>query len=106
MATTFQLRIWTRFFAPPTEVEAAFGAPPKVGTFSRWEASHELDPGQDGVRYVETITFTPTVLPKVTALLTERLYRRRHRAATKGHKADPQVTGVSVLRVLVEDEAR
>ena len=106
MATTFQLRVWTRFFAPAAEAEAAFGPAPKVGTFSRWEHSHLIDPGDDGVRYVETVTFTPTVLPKVTALLMERIYRRRHRSAARGHKVDPQVTGVSVLRVLVEEEAR
>lgn len=106
MATTFQLRCWTRFFASPSEVEAAFGgAPPKLGSFSRWEHSHEIEEGSAGVRYIETLTFTPSALPKLSALATERLFRRRHRAAAKGLKADPQVTGVSVLRVLVEEEA-
>lgn len=106
MATTFHLRAWTRFFASPDEVAPRFSALPSHAACSRWEHTTTVEPGDGSVRVIDVVTFTPKVLPKVTALVLERWFRRRHRAAAAGLKTDPQVTGVSVLRVLVEEEAQ
>jgi len=59
-----------------------------------------------GTRYIDVVTFTPKVLPKATGLFLERWFRNRHHTAAKGLEVDPQVTGVSVLRVLVEEEPK
>ena len=106
MATTFHLRVWTRFFAAPEQVAGRFAAIPTHALCSRWEHSHSVEPGPSGTRYIDVVTFTPKVLPKMTGLFMERWFRNRHRSAAKGLEVDPQVTGVSVLRVLVEEEAK
>lgn len=167
MATTFHLRVWTRFFAPVEDVwklktdpaaimaefrpyssfciddaglrEALGGKVPvdlkaslrlgrmlpvawplrlesvKVNAsfrdtsanrlFSRFEHDHIFEPTVDGCRYIDAVTFTSTVpAQKITAILTKRLFEHRHAVAAKALPTDPQATGVSVLRVLVEAE--
>jgi ligand-binding SRPBCC domain-containing protein len=166
MPTTFHLRTWTRFFAPPEEVWALKTDPAAIaaefapwlafrmdgdaltrclasggeghiparfgpllplvswpvalkgGTrperftdhsqnalFTRFEHDHLFEPGADGsTRYIDAVTFTPAMLPKFSALILQRVFRHRHAVAAKRIPTDPQVTGVSVLRVLVEEE--
>lgn len=167
MATTFHLRVWTRFLAPVEDVwklktdpasimaefrpyasfcldenavrEAMAGHVPvdmkaslRLGRmlpvawpsrlesvkpnlsfrdtstnrlFSRFEHDHLFEPTPDGCRYVDAVTFTSTVpAQKITAILTKRLFEHRHMVAARSLPTDPQATGVSVLRVLVEAE--
>lgn len=72
--------------------------------YSRFQHEHLFEPTPDGCRYVDAVTFTPRMLAKASAILTRRLFVHRHQVAARLLKADPQVTGVSVLRVLVEEE--
>lgn len=167
MPTTFQLRVWTRFFASPDEVWAlktdpaaladefrpyfrfsadaeamrrAFagalpadiqaklrpmGLPiglswpvhlseatrPETYTdssenklYSRFSHQHRIELTPDGCRYIDHVVFRPRLLSKPVALLTERLFKHRHRVSGARLDSDPQATGVSVLRVLVEEE--
>ncbi len=72
--------------------------------FSRFQHEHLFEVTPDGCRYIDAVTFTPRYLAKASAILTRRMFVHRHRVAARALKADPQVTGVSVLRVLVEEE--
>jgi ligand-binding SRPBCC domain-containing protein len=72
--------------------------------FSRFQHQHSIERTGDGCRYVDAVTFAPRMLPKAVGLMTERLFRHRHAVAARRLKSDPQATGVSVLRVLVEEE--
>ncbi len=163
MATTFVLRVWTRFACSPDEVwrhrvdglapelatwkhlwlegdapVAQDALPPQVTTtlkpagpvlpvkwpvrvtaispgtswtdtsenalYARFAHEHTVEATSDGARYVDTVTFTPRGgAQKLAAQLTERMITGRHRAMAKVLAADPQATGVSVLRVRVED---
>lgn len=170
MATTFQLRVWTRFLAPvesvwalkiqPATIQAEFrpllslglphgdalgralaaGAAPadlacsvRFGRvlpvawpcriesvvklqsyratstnalFSRFEHDHLFEATPDGCRYIDAVTFTSTVpAQKVFAIATQRLFQHRHTVTARRLPTDPQATAVSVLRVLVEEEA-
>lgn len=167
MPTTFQLRVWTRFFASPEQVWALktnpaalaaefqpyfsfsadaaamsrafagalpaeipaklrpFGIPPGISwpvhlreakapeaytdtseniIYSRFSHHHSIEVTPDGCRYIDAVVFAPRLASKPMALFTERLFRHRHKMAAKSLKADPQATGVSVLRVLIEEE--
>ncbi|MDP2308158.1 MAG: hypothetical protein Q8P18_19215 [Pseudomonadota bacterium] len=169
MATTFQLRVWTRFLAPREDVwalktdaaaiEAEFrpwmsfclpkgdelaralgGAAPvdlpctlRIGRvlpiawparlesavlhesfrdtstnalYSRFEHDHLFEVTPDGCRYIDSVTFTSTSpAQKWFAIATQRLFQHRHTVAAKRLPTDPQATAISVLRVLVEEEA-
>lgn len=169
MATTFQLRVWTRFLAPvadvwalktdPAAIQAEFRPwmafclpegdalaralagnvptdlacslrlgrvlpvawPARVESavkhqsyrdtstnklFSRFEHDHLFEVTPDGCRYVDAVTFTSTApAQKVFAIATQRLFQHRHTVAAKRLPTDPQATAISVLRVLVEEEA-
>lgn len=73
--------------------------------FRDFDHLHLFEPTSDGCRYVDAVTFTPALpAQKLTAILTRRLFVQRHRAAAAHLPADPQATGVGVLRVLVEAE--
>ena len=72
--------------------------------YSRFSHVHSIEVTPDGCRYIDAVTFAPRAFPKATALLTERLFRHRHRVSAKSLSADPQATGVTVLRVLIEEE--
>ncbi len=72
--------------------------------YARFSHEHTVEATSDGARYVDTVTFTPNGrAQKLAAQLTERMIIGRHRAMAKVLPADPQATGVSVLRVRVED---
>lgn len=169
MATTFQLRVWTRFLAPieavwalkiqPATIQAEFrpllslglpegdalgralaGAEPtdlacsvRLGRvlsvswpcriesvvklrsyratstnafFTRFEHDHLFEVTPDGCRYIDAVTFTSTApAQKVFAIATQRLFQHRHTVTAARLPTDPQATAVSVLRVLVEEEA-
>ncbi len=169
MPTTFHLRVWTRFLAPPDQVwllktdpaalAAEFrpflslrvgdprpladaldrgepatvdarlcprglpfgvrwpihlrgGTRPTVYTdasenriYSRFEHEHRFEPTSDGCRYLDAVTFVPALpASKLVAILTRRFFVHRHTVAARRLPSDPQATGVSVLRVLVEAE--
>lgn len=71
--------------------------------FSTFEHEHLFEVTPDGCRYIDALTFRPKLpAQKALAILTERLFVHRHRVAGKLLPADPQATGVSVLRVAVE----
>jgi ligand-binding SRPBCC domain-containing protein len=73
--------------------------------FSRFEHDHTFEPTPDGCRYVDAVTFVSRApLQKVFAIATQRMFQHRHRVAAKALQADPEATGVAVLRVLVEAE--
>jgi ligand-binding SRPBCC domain-containing protein len=77
----------------------------KNALFARYEHDHLFEETPDGARYVDAITFTSTApAQKLFAILTKRLFEHRHRVAAGRLPTDPQATGVSVLRVLVEAE--
>lgn len=74
--------------------------------FREFDHVHHFERTPDGCRYIDAVTFTPALpAQKLTAILTRRLFLARHRAAARRLKADPQATGVGVLRVLVEAES-
>lgn len=72
--------------------------------YGRFEHTHIIESTTDGARYLDHVIFEPVRLPKLVGILTERLFVHRHRVAARSLEADPQVTGVTVLRVLAEDE--
>lgn len=72
--------------------------------YSRFEHVHTVEPTCDGARYLDVVTFVPRALPKVVAIVTERLFAHRHQVSARGLPADKQATGVTVLRVLDEME--
>jgi ligand-binding SRPBCC domain-containing protein len=73
--------------------------------YSRFEHEHVFEKTSDGCRYVDIVTFTPTApLQKLAAIATRRLFVHRHNVVARQLAADPQVTGVGVLRVMVEEE--
>lgn len=72
--------------------------------YSRFSHVHQIEVTPDGCRYIDAVTFAPRMGSKPVALLTERLFKHRHRVSAKALKADPQATAVSVLRVLIEEE--
>jgi ligand-binding SRPBCC domain-containing protein len=72
--------------------------------YARFSHEHLFEPTPDGCRYVDAVTFTPRGrAQKLAALLTQRIFQQRHRAAAKVLTADAQATAVSVLRVRVEE---
>lgn len=74
--------------------------------YSRFEHQHLFEETPDGCRYIDAVTFVPTLpAQKLSAILTQRVFRHRHQVAARRLPTDPQVTGISVLRVLVEAEA-
>ncbi|MBM4368720.1 MAG: hypothetical protein FJ102_21075 [Deltaproteobacteria bacterium] len=72
--------------------------------YRRFEHTHLVESTGDGARYLDHVVFEPSFAPKLMGILTERLFVHRHRVAARSLEADPQVTGVTVLRVLAEDE--
>jgi ligand-binding SRPBCC domain-containing protein len=73
--------------------------------YRRFEHTHLFEPTPDGCRYVDAVTFTPALpAQKLAAILTRRFFVHRHQVAATRLKADPQATGTSVLRVLVEQD--
>lgn len=73
--------------------------------YTRFEHTHLFEPTPDGCRYVDVVTFTPALpAQKIAAILTRRFFVHRHHVAAARLPADPQATGTSVLRVLVEQE--
>jgi hypothetical protein len=72
--------------------------------YERFHHEHLFERTADGCRYLDAITFTPRGrAQKVGALLTQRMLVRRHQGYARQLAADPQATGVSVLRVRVEE---
>ena len=72
--------------------------------FSDFTHAREVEATPDGARYLDTYTFTPAgPASKAVAIGVQRLGVRRHQALARALAADPQATGVSVLRVRVED---
>lgn len=72
--------------------------------FSRFEHEHLFEPTSDGTRYIDAVTFTPRLpAAKAAAILTQRLFVRRHRAAAKHLQADARTVGTAVLRVWSDD---
>ncbi len=93
----------------PVVVRAA--EPPRTFTdtssnalYSRFEHVHSVEATCDGARYLDVVTFTPRLLPKAVAILTERLFAHRHAVSARGLPADKQATGVTVLRAIDEME--
>ncbi len=72
--------------------------------YRRFEHTHLVESTTDGARYLDHVVFEPSFFPKLVGILTERIFVHRHRVAARSLEADPQVTGVTVLRVLAEDE--
>lgn len=73
--------------------------------YARFEHEHIFEPTPDGCRYIDVVTFTPTLpLQKLTAILTRRLFVHRHRVAARHLPADARTVGTSVLRVSLVDE--
>lgn len=109
MATTFHLRVWTRFLQPVEEVQRHVQqAPQNPAKLLYTDFHHEtlFEPSPDGCRYVDSLTFTPALpLQKLTAILTRRIFMHRHRLLAKNLASDPQATAIGVLRVKVESNA-
>ena len=75
--------------------------------FTSWHHEHRVEPTGDGTRYIDAVTFTPAVrAAKLQAVLTERFFVRRHRAAAPLLQADARTIGVSVLRVAIDEDPR
>lgn len=75
--------------------------------FSRFEHDHLFEVTPDGCRYIDAVTFVSTVpAQKLTAILLKRMFEHRHAVAARALPTDPQATGISVLRVLVEAEEK
>lgn len=111
MATTFQLRVWTRYFASADAVQAARSsdgllkdAAPALLPFSSFEHRHELEETPDGSRYVDHVVFRPSgPAQKMVAIATQRAFQQRHRAAAARLPADQRTIAVAVLRVVERD---
>jgi ligand-binding SRPBCC domain-containing protein len=74
--------------------------------YSRFEHEHLFEPTADGTRYIDAVTFTPSLpAAKAAAIFTQRLFVHRHRAAAKHLNADARTVGTAVLRVWVDDAA-
>jgi hypothetical protein len=72
--------------------------------YARFVHEHLFERTADGCRYVDAVTFTPRGrAQKAAAVLTQRMLVRRHEGYARALAADPQATGVSVLRVRVEE---
>lgn len=68
--------------------------------YADFSHTHLIERTPDGCRYIDDVRFTPALpAQKLTALLTERAFIRRHQYAAKPFRTDPQATGVAVLRV-------
>lgn len=72
--------------------------------FSRFEHTLMVEPVRDGARCMETVTFTPRMPAKVSAILTQRLFVTRHVRASAALAVDSRTVGVSVLRVWDPEE--
>jgi hypothetical protein len=72
--------------------------------FSRFEHTLMVEAVRDGTRCIETVTFTPRMPAKLSAILTQRLFVQRHVRAAVGLSADARTVGVSVLRVWDPEE--
>ena len=107
MPTTFHLRVWTRFLVPATEARTGLPAEPGPpgGVYARFEHARTLEDTPDGCRCIDAITFTPALpAQKLIAILTRRWWVFLHKSAARRLRADPQATGIGMLRVLVEAE--
>jgi hypothetical protein len=112
MATTFQLRVWTRYYAPAADVDRARtegsvldDSSPSLLPFDHWEHTGELQDTPDGSRYIDHIVFTPGgPVQKLVAIATQRAFQRRHQRAANHLPADARTVGVAVLRVVHRDE--
>ena len=73
--------------------------------FHEWRHDHIFEKAGDGTRYVDAVTFTPALTaPKLQAVLTERFFVRRHKAAAALLTPDSRTIGVSVLRVATDED--
>ena len=68
--------------------------------FESWHHEHLFEETSDGCRYIDAVTFRPRLpASKLAAVLTERFFIGRHKAAAPLLNADPRTIGVTVLRV-------
>ncbi len=73
--------------------------------YHEWRHDHIFEKAGDGTRYIDAVTFTPALAAgKLQAVLTERFFVRRHKAAADLLSADQRTIGVSVLRVATDED--
>ncbi len=65
-----------------------------------FEHTHIVEPAAGGARYLDVVRFEPARSPPgFFARMTRRMYEHRHRVAARSLPTDPDVVGMSVLRV-------
>ena len=75
--------------------------------FEQWEHRHIVEQGQDAVRYLDAITFTPRRKPtRLVARFVEELFIHRHKRTAARFDTDSRATAVAFLRTdpVLEDE--